>query len=114
VTEEHLIRLARRRTDRPVPTFAGDPAEPIAADWIMVSEAPEEATHRRAYCLYVLDASGRVTECLQFETLRIAVDQAHEIFGLSDADWRECLLSVPANGPFDVAMLEGTMALAND
>jgi hypothetical protein len=71
---------------RPVPIYAGDPAEPINASSAAIVRWRDE--HPESFALELYDSAGAVLECLQFETLEIALDQATALIGLEAADWR--------------------------
>jgi hypothetical protein len=92
---ETFIRAARLPPElRPVPIYAGDPPKPINASWLALSRVPERAEGPERYLLYFLSESGELLECLPFETLEIAVDQACAIAGLPKATWCSCKVEV--------------------
>src|SRR5919199_5930665 len=70
----------------PVPIFGGDPPEPINASSAAIVHLRDE--RGESFALELYDPAGTMLECLQFETLEIALDQAAAIIGLQPADWR--------------------------
>ena len=107
---ERLIRITRWPADRELPIFAGEPLLTLPARWIAISEVPGSLPEDDSYCMYVIDDVGEIPECLQWETLEIAVDQGRWILGIAKSAWIECRLLVPG-GPFDVAALERAMTV---
>lgn len=105
-----MVRITRWPADRELPIFAGEPLLPLPASWIAISEVPESLAEDDSYCMYVIDDVGEIQECLQWETLEIAVDQGRWILGIAKSAWIECGVLVP-DGPFDVAALERECAV---
>ena len=88
---ETFVRSARLPEGlRAVPILTGEPPEPIPASWVAVSHVPEHPDGPERFLLYFLSESGVPCECLQFETLEIALDQARSIAGLPHSAWRPC------------------------
>jgi hypothetical protein len=77
--DERIVRLARLPLAlTPVPIYAGEPPTPMDCDWLAISCVTDEDGDE-SFILYFLDGGGRIREVLQFETLDIALDQAHAI-----------------------------------
>ena len=106
---ERLIRITRWPADRELPIYSGEPLLPLPASWIAISEVPESLPEDDSYCMYVIDDVGEIHECLQWETLEIAIDQGRWILGIEKWAWIECSVLVQ-DGPFDVAALERVTA----
>ena len=71
---ETLIRRVVLRPDHPLPIYAGEPVQPIPAEWAGITHA--QRVGREAFILYFLTFAGDVLGLLQYETLRIAFDLA--------------------------------------
>lgn len=92
---EIFVRAARLPTSLlPVPIYAGEPPEPIPASWLAVSHTPEHSKAPERFLLYFLSESGELCECLQFETLESALDQARAIARLPQSAWRPCEVQI--------------------
>ena len=88
-----IVRVAPIPSEaQPLRIWAGEPVAPIPAHWAAIALVP---TRPRAYILYLLGHAGEVLETLQYETMRIALDQAHAITGIADGDWRRCNVETP-------------------
>jgi hypothetical protein len=99
--DEHLIRVARLPDSlRPLGIFAGDPPTPIPCEWLAIARVTFSAADS-SYILYFLDAQGAPCECLQYESLRIAMDQAHAICAFPRSGWTVCMLRCRQNGTYD-------------
>jgi hypothetical protein len=69
----------------------------IRPDWLAISYV--DAPFDRGVCvLYFLSNSGYVYESLQYETLLIAMDQAHALTGIQRDEWNSCSVPVSAGG----------------
>lgn len=96
-----LVRRVRLDADqRPVPVYvsirdglAQDDTQPIDPDWLGVIEWSEGDRH--SYELIFYQDSGEWLERLQFDSLRIALDQAQGITGVPPAEWEEASIEVP-------------------
>ena len=100
---ENVIRHARLREElKPVPIFAGDPPEPINVHWIgishSISKTPQWSDARESYLVNFYGGDGQPLECLQFDTLDIALDQSHAIAGIERNEWGHCNVLVPDDG----------------
>lgn len=103
---ERIIRFAEIRDDlRPLPILAGDPPEPIAVRWAAISVAGQGGGRR--FLVYLLGGSGQILEAQQWETMRIALDQARSILGLTDSQWLNCDVSLSEGGKIDPQLLHG-------
>ena len=71
---------------QPVPIFGGDPPGPINACSLAIVHRRDE--RGESFALELYDRAGTMLECLQFETLEIALAQAVALLGLHPADWR--------------------------
>jgi hypothetical protein len=105
--EERMIRVARLPTAlRPVPIYSGDPPAPIPCEWLGVSHVNDgPPASPETFILYFLDEGGVAREVLQYETLEIAVDQAHAICGYPQHEWATCEIPVLEGGTYDVKEL---------
>jgi hypothetical protein len=107
---ERIVRLARVPLAlRPVPIYAGAPPEPIDCDWLVISSVTDD-DRDGSFILYFVDRGGRARELLQFESLEIALDQAHAICGFAQSGWTICSVLVSGDKPFDVIQLEHAFA----
>ena len=105
--DERMIRVARVPPAlRPVPIYTGDPPEPIRCEWLGISHVNDgPPAERETFLLYFLDKGALVQEVLQYETLKIAADQAHEICGYPQQQWATCDIPVLENGTYEVEAL---------
>lgn len=95
------MRRVRLDADqRPVPIYvsirdgqAQDDTQPIDPDWLGVIEWSEG--DRDSYELIFYRDSGEWLERLQFDSLRIALDQAQGITGVRPEAWEEISIEVP-------------------
>lgn len=84
--KEVVVRVARLPGAlTPVPIYAGEPPAPIDCAWLVISRVQPET-----FVLYFVGSRGEIHELLQFETLRIALDQAHAIAGFPQSEWTTC------------------------
>ena len=105
--DERMIRVARvPPTLQPLPIYRGDPPEPIRCEWLGISHVNDGSpADAETFLLYFLDKVGVVQEALQYETLGIAVDQAHAICGYPQHEWVTCDIPVLENGAYEVGAL---------
>jgi hypothetical protein len=88
---ERVIRFAKiPRAAHPLPIYS-DTLEPLPARWAAISIC---VSLRRAFVLYLLGETGSILESAQYETMRIALGQAHALLGLELSDWTSCELQV--------------------
>ena len=73
--------------------WSGDPPDQIKPAWAAVSRCSSSDRSER-FVLYFLDGSGSVLEDLQYETLEIAIDQAHALAGVPAHSWQTCIAPV--------------------
>lgn len=94
---ELLLRVARFPDElNPVPVYSGDPPAPIRCAWLVVTHVPEgPPATPETFLLYFLGQEGEIHECLQYETLEIAIDQAHAVAGLPRSAWIACDAAAP-------------------
>lgn len=91
MADERFTRFARWIVGRhKMPIVSGDPPEPLAVEWVALSRILEAGAQDPNWCLYLLTSRGRIVECLQWDTERIALDQAHAILGIEQDEWRDC------------------------
>ena len=83
---------------QPLPIYSGDPPEPIAPDWLVITESLIPGCVADTFLLYFLRENGEILEVLQWETLEIALDQADSIAGMRHSSWSRCRLQVPESG----------------
>ena len=88
-TEEVILRVARVPDGlKPIPIYTGDPPEPIRCAWLAISRSRGyPRSDDEAFVLYFLGAEGTILEILQYETLDIALDQAHAIARIPQTGW---------------------------
>lgn len=112
--EERLIRVVKLPSAlRPVPIYTGDPPDPIPCAWLGVSHVNDGPfAHPETFLLYFLDESGVPQEVLQYETLEIAVDQAHAICSYPQQEWARCDMPVLDGGSYDVEELKSAVGSA--
>jgi hypothetical protein len=76
---------------RPVQIWSGDPPEPLPAVAATITHRKLSNSPRsvplEGYDLELWGDDGRRLTCLQYETLEIALDQAHAVLGIDQADW---------------------------
>ena len=111
-TNEFLIRYIRLREElKPVPIMAGNPPEPIEADWIgisrSVSKIPQRSDEIESYSVNFYRDDGELLESLQFDALYIVLDQAKAIAGIEPSEWRACNIAVPDDGRVSWGAVEG-------
>jgi hypothetical protein len=102
-----MIRHAVVRPgSKPLPIWSGDPPRPIDARWLAILRSTE-CSHRPVYILEFVDENGAGLEWLQFETARIALDQAHALAGATADDWIACNRVVPEDDRLPLEWFEG-------
>ena len=101
--ETLLYRVALPPGDH-VGIYSGDPPEPLPADWVGITRV--QAFGRETFILYFFTTTGEPLEFLQFETLRIALDQGWDLTGIPPAQWERCNIdlgteweAIPWSGP---------------
>ena len=79
------------------PSYADEPAifnetlgGLIRPDWLAIGFSPESATSPETFVLYFLTREGEVIECIQRDTLEIAMDDALALTSLSHDCWSAC------------------------
>ena len=79
--------------------FSADSLEPIDPDWVAITRAVIGREGRTdfldGFCMYFLTDDGRMLAYQQFDTLKIALDQANAIAAIPLADWSECHIELP-------------------
>ena len=105
--DERLVRVARLPLSlRPLPIFNGRTFEPISCEWLgigCVSRAPDD--DQVSFLLYFLDEHGRWQEALPYETLQIALDQAHAVCGYGQDGWTTCDIPACDDGSYSTVQL---------
>ena len=97
---ETIVRYTRLRPAlRPVEIYLADTLEPIDPDWVAITHAFVPIEGRvdalEAFCMHFLTEIGEMLGHYQFDTLEIALDQAHAIAGIPLTDWRACHVERP-------------------
>lgn len=76
---------------RPIPIFGGDPPEPFPAVAATITQRTLTSRLRsvplEGYDLDLYGDDGRRLTCVQYETLEIALDQAHAVVGIDHSEW---------------------------
>ncbi len=105
--EEVIVRVARfPSTLRPLDILAGNPPKPIPCDWLAIARVTSSGPDSQpSLLLYFIDEHGMSRECLQYETLRIAVDQAHAICAFPKTAWVGCSVPCRPGGAYDPLQL---------
>ena len=86
---ERVLRRVRLRDDlKPVQIYTRDPPLPINPDWAAVTHAIDG--NNESFNLVFFRFDGTPITWEQFETLEIAVDQAHAIVGIEHSEWENC------------------------
>lgn len=98
-----MVRL--RDALKPVPIYDGNKVVPITLEWLAISRVAEDQHGPETCVLYFLNAQGRPEEFLQFDSLEIAMDQAHAIAGVDQGEWRTCSVVVTSEGPWNTMTL---------
>lgn len=70
----------------------------VRPDWLAISHCPESATSPETFVLYFRRSEGEVVECIQRDSMEIAMDEALSLTGLAPDRWVAC----------DVPLDEGT------
>lgn len=82
-----LVHRVRLRPDlKPVSVYGSD-AEPLPMDWLSIVRYSDGKDLKDTYMLVMSDDTGAVFDWYQYETLQIAFDQAHSIFGVAEDGW---------------------------
>jgi hypothetical protein len=62
----------------------------VRPDWLAISHCPESAMSPETFVVYFLTSEGEVIECIQRDTLEIAMDEALSLTGLAHDVWAVC------------------------
>ncbi len=89
IREIVIRRVQLRQELKPVEIYAGDPPTPIDPDWLAITHATG-AKGLESYNLVFFRFDGTPITWEQFDTLRIALDQAHAIVGVDCSEWAAC------------------------
>jgi hypothetical protein len=86
---ETLVRFVRLRDDlKPLPIYLDGPISP---DWIGITHCVGRWERRTDmsddFIIYFMTDDGRDLEFEQYETLEIALDQAHGRYGIRKDEW---------------------------
>ena len=88
---ERLIRFVDYPADAGQPPILKEPLSGfVRPDWLAISHCPESATSPETFVLYFLSTDGEVIECIQRDTLEIAMDEALSLTGLAHDRWAVC------------------------
>ncbi len=91
---EIVVRRVQLRQDlKPVEIYVGDPPRPIDPDWVAITHATGEKG-LESYNLVFFRFDGTPITWEQFDTLRIALDQAHAIVGVDWSEWTPCRVEI--------------------
>ena len=95
--EEDIVAYARLHPERlPRDHFVG--FGPVSPDWAALSHARSGSSRsrrwRRSFVLYLLTDAGDYVDHHQFETPRIALDQASSTYAIARPDWTRCRVRV--------------------
>jgi hypothetical protein len=90
---EFVLRRVWLREDlKPVQICMGDPPRPIEPDWLAISHwisGDGEGCN-----LVFFRFTGDPITSEQFDTLQIALDQAHAIVGVKHSEWQPCHVEI--------------------
>jgi hypothetical protein len=90
---EIVLRRVRLRDDlKPVQIYTGDPPRPIEPDWVAITHGFSRRLD--GYNLVFFRFDGTVITWEQFDTLQIALDQAHAIVGIQYSEWKSCHVEI--------------------
>ena len=97
--DEFVVRFVRLRDNlKPVEIYMGDPPEPINPDWVAITHGVIRSSRRpggiEGYNLTFFMDDGRCLTHEQFETIEIAIDQAHAIVGICTDEWMSCRVEI--------------------
>ena len=97
--DEFVVRYVRLRDDlKPVEIYMGDPLEPINPDWVAITHGVIRSSRRpdgiEGFNLTFFMDDGSCLTHEQFETLEIAIDQAHAIVGIRPDEWALCRVEI--------------------
>jgi hypothetical protein len=83
-----VVRKVRLRADlKPVGVYGAD-AQALPIDWLtVVLHRDDENPLHETFALAFSDDSGVGYGWYQYDTLQIALDQAHDIFGVAQEEW---------------------------
>jgi hypothetical protein len=104
-----LVRASRLRPEL-MPVDIIGPAGPLPVDWLAVTWSlftSPGTFQREAYVLFALTDDGDELETLLYDTLDIALDQAHAIFGVELEEWRTCEVDLPPGTPMKWSLADG-------
>jgi hypothetical protein len=100
---ERLVRVVRLRDDlKPVQIFMGEPPQAISPDWVGIThvrwtEECRTEPHDSFDLSFRRDDGSEIT-WEQFETLRIALDQAKAIVGVKEEEWKTVSIEMTEDG----------------
>ena len=83
---------------KPVEIYMDDPPQRINPDWVAITHGVIRSSRRpdgiEGYNLSFLMDDGHCLTHVQFETLEIAIDQAHAIVGIRTDEWMPCRVEI--------------------
>ena len=92
---ERLIRYLDYPAEAHEPPIFNQPLGGVVRpDWLSISHCPESATSPETFALYFLTSEGEVIECIQRDTLEMAMDEALSLTGLAHDRWMACDMPV--------------------
>lgn len=90
---EIVLRRVRLRDNlKPVEIYIGEPPLPIEPDWVAITHGFSRRLD--GYNLVFFRLDGTMITWEQFETLEIALDQAHAIVGIEHSEWEACHVEI--------------------
>jgi hypothetical protein len=90
---EFVVRRVRLRDDlKPVEIYMGDPPEPIQPDWVAITHGFSRRLDGYNLTFFRFDGTCITSE--PFDTLEIALDEAHAIVGLEHSEWDSCHVEI--------------------
>jgi hypothetical protein len=95
---ERLLRFVRLRPEL-LPLEVWVDGAPLEPDWLGITHSLTPHEHRavplESFNLCYFRDDGELLYWQQFETLEIALDQAHAVVGVEREEWRACDIEIP-------------------
>lgn len=90
---EFVVQRVRLRDElKPVQIYMGDPPEPIRPDWVAITHGFSKQLDGFNLTFFRFDGTFITSE--PFDTLEIALDQAHAIVGIKHSEWEPCRVEI--------------------
>lgn len=107
-TTERLIRYLDYPAEAYEPAISNRPLGGVVRpDWLAISRCAESAASPETFVLYFLTRDGEVIECIQRDTLEIAMDEALSLTGLAHDSWLACDVPVHEGTGLRRSMVDG-------